>query len=61
MTSEAFCEKLLYDYKLAVVPGSAFGDCGEGYVRISYAYSVEHISKALDRLERFIAEHPITK
>ncbi len=61
MTSEAFCEKLLYDYKLAVVPGSAFGDCGEGYVRISYAYSVEHISKALDRLERFIAEHPIEK
>ena len=61
MTSEAFCEKLLYDYKLAVVPGSAFGDCGEGYVRISYAYSVEHISKALDRLERFIAEHPIAK
>ena len=61
MTSEAFCEKLLYDYKLAVVPGSAFGDCGEGYVRISYAYSVEHISKALDRLERVSAEHPITK
>lgn len=61
MTSEAFCEKLLYDYKLAVVPGSAFGACGEGYVRISYAYSVEHISKALDRLERFIAEHPIEK
>ena len=61
MTSESFCEKLLYDYKLAVVPGSAFGDCGEGYVRISYAYSVEHISKALDRLERFIAEPPITK
>lgn len=61
MTSEAFCEKLLYDYKLAVVPGSAFGDCGEGYVRISYAYSVEHISKALDRLERFITEHLITK
>lgn len=61
MTSEAFCEKLLYDYKLAVVPGSAFGDCGEGYVRISYAYSVEHISKALDRLERFINDHPIAK
>ena len=54
MTSEAFCEKLLYDYKLALVPGTAFGDCGEGFVRISYAYSVEHISQALDRLEMFI-------
>lgn len=54
MTSEAFCEKLLYDYKLALVPGTAFGDCGEGFVRISYAYSVEHISKALERLEQFI-------
>ena len=57
MTSEAFCEKLLYDYKLALVPGSAFGDCGEGFVRISYAYSVEHISQALDRLEKFIKDH----
>ena len=56
MTSEAFCEKLLYDYKLALVPGSAFGDCGEGFVRISYAYSVEHISQALDRLEKFIKD-----
>jgi len=54
MTSEALCEKLLYDYKLALVPGTAFGDCGEGFVRISYAYSVEHISQALDRLEKFI-------
>jgi len=57
MTSEAFCEKLLYDYKLALVPGTAFGDCGEGFVRISYAYSVEHISKALERLEQFIQDH----
>jgi len=56
MTSEAFCEKLLYDYKLALVPGTAFGDCGEGFVRISYAYSVEHISKALERLEQFIRD-----
>ena len=57
MTSEAFCETLLYDYKLALVPGTAFGDCGEGFVRISYAYSVEHISQALDRLEKFIKDH----
>ncbi len=57
MTSEAFCETLLYDYKLALVPGTAFGDCGEGFVRISYAYSVEHISQALDRLEKFIRDH----
>ncbi len=56
MTSEAFCEKLLYEYKLAIVPGSAFGDCGEGFVRISYAYSVEHIAKALDILEQFVAD-----
>ena len=56
MTSEAFCETLMYDYKLALVPGSAFGECGEGFVRISYAYSVEHISQALDRLEKFIKD-----
>ncbi len=57
LTSEQFCETLLYDYKLALVPGTAFGDCGEGFVRISYAYSVEHISQALDRLEKFIKDH----
>jgi len=54
MTSEAFCETLLYDYKLALVPGSAFGDCGEGFVRISYAYAMEHIIKALDILKKFV-------
>ncbi|MBQ4321824.1 MAG: aminotransferase class I/II-fold pyridoxal phosphate-dependent enzyme [Oscillospiraceae bacterium] len=53
MTSEEFCEKLLMDYGVAIVPGSAFGTCGEGYARISYAYSVEHIAKALDRIEKF--------
>lgn len=52
-TSEEFCEKLLYEEKLAVVPGNAFGDCGEGYIRISYAYSQENIRKALDRLAKF--------
>ena len=54
MTSEEFCEKLLYEGGVAIVPGTAFGDCGEGFARISYAYSVEHIAKALDRIEKFI-------
>lgn len=54
MTSEKFCERLLYENGVAIVPGTAFGDCGEGFARISYAYSVEHIAKALDRMENFI-------
>ncbi len=53
MTSEAFCEKLLMEYGVAIVPGNAFGTCGEGFARISYAYSVEHIAKAIDRIEKF--------
>ena len=53
-SSDEFCEKLLYEEKLAIVPGNAFGDSGEGYVRISYAYSTENISKALKRLKKFI-------
>ena len=55
-TSEAFCEKLLYDYGVAVVPGTAFGECGEGFVRISYAYSVAHIEKAMDRMEAMLSD-----
>lgn len=54
MTSEEFCEKLLYEAGVAIVPGTAFGDCGEGYARLSYAYSVQHIEKALDRMEKFM-------
>lgn len=54
MKSEDFCEKLLYSEKCAIVPGTAFGDSGEGFARISYAYSVEHITEALERLETFI-------
>ncbi|MBR6806756.1 MAG: aminotransferase class I/II-fold pyridoxal phosphate-dependent enzyme [Clostridia bacterium] len=54
LTSEEFCEKLLDEQNVAIVPGTAFGDCGEGFARISYAYSVEHISKALDRIETFV-------
>lgn len=53
MTSEEFCSRLLNEQRVAIVPGTAFGDCGEGFARISYAYSVEHITAALDRIERF--------
>ena len=53
MKSEEFCEKLLYDTHCAIVPGTAFGESGEGFARISYAYSVDHICKALERLGRF--------
>lgn len=54
LKSNEFCESLLYDGKLAVVPGSAFGDYGEGYIRISYAYSMDALKTGLDRLEDFI-------
>lgn len=54
MTSEEFAEKLLAEERVAVVPGSAFGDCGEGYLRISYAYSLEDLKIALGRLEKFV-------
>lgn len=54
LTSEQFAEKLLYEKRLAVVPGDAFGKCGEGYLRISYSYSVKHIVEALKRIEAFI-------
>lgn len=54
MSSETFCERLLYEHGVAIVPGTAFGDCGEGFARISYAYSVAHITAALEKMERFI-------
>ena len=47
LSSEEFCERLLREEKCAIVPGTAFGECGEGYARISYAYSVKHIEEAL--------------
>lgn len=56
LTSEEFAEKLLYSKHVAIVPGTAFGDCGEGYARISYAYSVKHITTALERIEEFISD-----
>ena len=51
-----FCEKLLYNYRCAIVPGSAFGDSGEGFARISYAYSVKHITSALERIDAFVTD-----
>ncbi len=56
MTSEEFCEKLLYSKKVALVPGTAFGESGEGFVRASYCYSVDHIKTALSRIKEFIEE-----
>ena len=56
MTSEDFCEGLLRSQKVAVIPGSAFGESGEGYVRISYSYSVEHLVEALRRIETYLGE-----
>ncbi len=54
MTSDEFATRLLMEEKVAVVPGTAFGDCGEGYLRISYAYSLKNLKEALSRMERFI-------
>lgn len=54
MSSEEFCERLLYEGKVAIVPGTAFGECGEGFARISYAYSLAHITEALERIEKFV-------
>lgn len=56
MTSDEFATKLLKTKKVAVVPGTAFGDCGEGFIRISYAYSLENLKEAVDRIEVFIQE-----
>lgn len=54
LTSEEFCEQLLNDQKVACVPGTAFGDAGEGFIRVSYAYSIDHIRAALERIELFL-------
>lgn len=56
MTSEDFCQQLLFGKKVAVVPGTAFGDCGEGFVRVSYAYSVEHLQEAVKRIREFLKQ-----
>ena len=54
LSSEEFCQRLLLEQKCAIVPGTAFGACGEGFARISYAYSVKHITEALEKIERFV-------
>lgn len=54
MTSDEFATRLLKEEKVAVVPGTAFGECGEGFLRISYAYSLEDLKKALERIRRFV-------
>lgn len=54
LSSEEFCARLVEEYKVAIVPGNAFGNSGEGYVRVSYAYSINHILEALKRIEAFL-------
>ena len=54
LSSEEFAERLLYEYKCAIVPGTAFGESGEGFARISYAYSMKHLNQALERIELFV-------
>ena len=56
LTSMEFCERLIRSHRVAVVPGDAFGACGEGFVRISYCYSTKHIIEALERMEAFLKE-----
>ena len=56
MTSEEFATKFLTEEKVAVVPGNAFGECGEGFLRISYAYSIDNLKQAMERLNRFVTK-----
>lgn len=56
MTSEEFCQKLVFEKKVAVVPGNAFGESGEGFVRVSYAYSIAHLESAFSRIREFIGK-----
>ena len=61
MTSEEFCETLLKEKHVAVVPGNAFGDSGEGFIRISYCYSIKHITEAMRRMREFLEERGLCK
>lgn len=54
LTSQQFCEDLLYKHKVAVVPGDAFGECGEGYIRVSYAYSLQHLKTAVEAIREYL-------
>ena len=57
LSSEEFCERLLKEKEVAIIPGSAFGACGDGYARISYAYSVDHLQTAMHRIRAFLQEN----
>ena len=61
MTSEEFCERLLKEKHVAVVPGNAFGNSGEGFIRISYCYSIKHITEAIKRMKAFLEENGLCK
>ncbi len=54
LSSDEFCERVLMEKKVAVIPGTAFGDCGDGFIRCSYAYSIDNINEALNRIEAFV-------
>ena len=54
LSSEEFCKQLILSEHVAIIPGTAFGECGEGYVRVSYSYSVAHLQKAIKRIKRFL-------
>lgn len=56
LSSDDFCEKLVFSQKVAVVPGTAFGSCGEGFIRVSYAYSINHLKEAIKRIAAFLEE-----
>ncbi len=56
LTSDEFCERLLYSKRVAVIPGTAFGECGEGYIRVSYAYSRKHLKEAIEKIAEFLEE-----
>lgn len=56
MSSDEFCEKLLYSKHVAVIPGTAFGQSGEGHIRVSYCYSLDHLKTALEKIEEFMGE-----
>ena len=57
MSSDEFCERLLNEQKVAVVPGTALGESGEGFIRCSYAYSIDDINKALIHIEKFVKKY----
>lgn len=61
LSSEEFCEKLLFEEKVAVVPGTAFGESGEGFVRVSYCYSINHLIEAMKRIKRFVKKYSEAK